>query len=342
MRKPTIALAILAVAVMGWLATGVLAQQGGQGDGQPGPRGGHPRPGDFRHPPNPLLMLLDADKDGEISAAEIDNAASVLKALDKNKDGKLTPDELRPAFGRMGPGQEKGGFGGPPQGPPQDWGPPGGGRSDRGPRPGVAQRGGTARKGNPTDAAPIGKSDVEKKILAVLDDLDKNQRAGMMNVPTEDGRLLRLLAESIGAKQVVEVGTSNGYSGIWLCLALQTTGGKLTTYEIDAGRARLARENFKRAGVDSMVTLVEGDAHQEITKFNETVDLVFLDADKTGYIDYLNKILPKVRPGGLIMAHNMVGSADPKYVQAITTNPDLETLFLHMEGAGMGVTVKKR
>jgi predicted O-methyltransferase YrrM len=78
----------------------------------------------------------------------------------------------------------------------------------------------------------------------------------MMNVSEEDGRLLRLLVESLGAKHVVEIGTSNGYSGIWLCLALRTTGGKLTTYEIDAHRASLARENFKRAGVHEIVTLV--------------------------------------------------------------------------------------
>lgn len=103
------------------------------------------------------------------------------------------------------------------------------------------------------------KTEAEKKILSVLDDMNKNQRGGMMNVPVEDGRLLRLLTEAAGAKHVVELGTSNGYSGIWFCLALQTTGGKLTTHEIDAGRASLARENFKRAGVDKLVTLVEGN-----------------------------------------------------------------------------------
>jgi tRNA A58 N-methylase Trm61 len=68
----------------------------------------------------------------------------------------------------------------------------------------------------------------------------------MMNVPSEGGRFLRLLAEAIGAKNIVEIGTSNGYSGIWQCLALKATGGKLTTFEIDAQRAALARENFKK------------------------------------------------------------------------------------------------
>jgi caffeoyl-CoA O-methyltransferase len=165
----------------------------------------------------------------------------------------------------------------------------------------------------------------------------------MMNVPMEDGRLLRLLAEMSNAKHVVEIGTSNGYSGLWLLLGLRTTGGKLTTYEIDSYRASLARENFKRAGVDSIVTIVEGDAHEEVPKLKEQIDILFLDADKEGYIDYLNKLLPLVRPGGLVVAHNMnVGQADPRYVKAITTDPDLETIFLHMDAAGVGVTMKKR
>lgn len=193
------------------------------------------------------------------------------------------------------------------------------------------------------ESSPMPKTEAEKKILSVLEDMDKNQRRGMMNVPVEDARLLRLLTETVGAKHVVEIGTSNGYSGIWFCLALQKTSGKLTTFEIDARRASLARENFKRAGVDPMITLIEGDAHKEVTKLKDPIDILFLDADKEGYIDYLNKLLPLVRPGGLIVAHNMnTRQADANYVKAITTNADLETIFLHMHGAGVGVTLKKR
>ncbi len=190
------------------------------------------------------------------------------------------------------------------------------------------------------------KDDAEKKILDVLGEMNKNERRGMMNVPMADGRILRLLAESTGAKQVVEIGTSNGFSGIWWCLALRKTGGKLTTFEIDATRAGLARKNFKRAGVDELVTLIEGDAHVEAPKLKEqkiSIDILFLDADKSGYIDYLNKLLPLVRPGGLIVAHNMTPRmADPKYVEAITTNPDLETIFINMQASGVGITMKKR
>ena len=187
---------------------------------------------------------------------------------------------------------------------------------------------------------PVPVNEQEKKILSVLDDMDRNQSRGMMNVPMEDGRILRLLTEAVGAKHVVEIGTSNGYSGIWFCLALRTTGGKLTTHDIDEGRAALARENFKRAGVDKLVTLVMGDAHETVKNINEPIDVLFLDADKEGYTDYLNKLQPLVRPGGLILAHNidMVGQ---DFIKAITTNPNLETVY-QGQGQGLGVTLKKR
>jgi predicted O-methyltransferase YrrM len=206
-------------------------------------------------------------------------------------------------------------------------------------------RGFGGRRGRGLSAAPqqppVPVNEEEKKILSVLDDMDRNQRRGMMNVPIEDGRVLRLLTEATGAKHVVEIGTSNGYSGIWFCLALRTTGGKLTTHDIDEGRAALARENFKRAGVDKLVTLVFGDAHETVKRLKGPIDILFLDADKPGYIDYLNKLLPLVRPGGLILAHNVNMGRMQDFIKAITTDPNLETVF-QGQGQGLSVTLKKR
>jgi len=176
----------------------------------------------------------------------------------------------------------------------------------------------------------------------VLEDLDRNQRAGMMNVPVDGGRFLRMMAEAVGAKHIVELGTSNGYSGIWQCLALRKTGGKLTTHEIDERRANLARENFKRAGVSELVNLVEGDAHERVKEIKEPIDMMFLDADKEGYVDYLSKLLPLLKPGGVILPHHInERQADPKYIEAMTKNPKLETLFFTERG-GFSVTMKKR
>jgi len=205
----------------------------------------------------------------------------------------------------------------------------------------LAQRrfgGGATRQGDAQlEKPPVPKDDNEKRILGILDNIRATQ--SYRNVPPEDGRLLRLLAESMNAKNVVEIGTSTGYSAIWMGLALQKTGGKMTTYEIDAGRAATARANFERAGMADIITLVLGDAHEKVTSLKGPIDMLFLDADKQGYIDYLNKLLPLVRPGGLVIAHNItLRMADPKYMEAINTNPNLETIVR----TGVSLTLKKR
>jgi caffeoyl-CoA O-methyltransferase len=196
------------------------------------------------------------------------------------------------------------------------------------------RRGGMS--GSELEKAPVPKDDNEKKILGILDDIRANQ--SYSNVPPQDGRFFRIMALAMNAKHVVEIGTSTGYSGIWFGMALQKTGGKLTTYEIDAQRAATARANFKRAGMADIITLVEGDAHEGVKKLKDPIDILFLDADKEGYIDYLNKLLPLVRPGGLVIAHNInQRMADPEYMKAITTDPKLETIVR----SGVSLTLKK-
>lgn len=273
---------------------------------------GPPRRGEFR---GPLIAAIDANGDGELSADEIAKASDALKKLDKNQDGKLGPDELR---GPMGPGPGGPGQGrqGGPGGPP-------------------------AARGASLESATVPKDDAEKRSVRSIQEITEKQ-GRRMNVPVQDGRMLRLLVESIDAKQVVEFGTSNGISAIWMATALRKTGGKLITHELLPEVAKTARENFKLAGVDDLITVVEGDGHKTAAAMKGPIDLVFIDADKEGYLDYLNQTLPLVRPGGLIVAHNMTPRmADPGFVKAITANPDLETLFFN-EGGGMSISVKKR
>ncbi len=189
---------------------------------------------------------------------------------------------------------------------------------------------------------PLPRDEAEARVLEVLDTLD-HYRQGTSNVPREDGRMLRLLTEATGARNVVEIGTSNGYSGIWFSLALGKTGGHLTTFDIDRSRFEMARANFHKAGVASLITQVLGDAHKNVTQLKDPIDLLFIDADKQGYLDYFTKLLPLVRPGGLIVAHNMASPPpDPAFVKALTTNPELETLFINMHDQGLGVSLKKR
>ena len=218
---------------------------------------------------------------------------------------------------------------------------------DTGPRGGAEGRGrgrgGPPRVGRaaPFETKALPRDEAEKRILDSLVEINREQ-GRMMNVPDQDGRLLRLLAESINAKTVVEVGTSNGISAIWISMALRKTGGKLITHEIDQQRAALARENFAKAGVADVVTVVEGDAHKTISRLEGPIDMVFIDAEKDGYLDYLQKLLPLVRPGGLVLAHNMTARmAGADFAKQITTDADLETI-LYMQGGGMSVSLKKR
>lgn len=276
---------------------------------------------------SPVIRLFDADNDGSLSKQEIDAAGAKLQAMDANKDGKLTAEEMPAPMmggpagpGGFGPGREgrrgPGGFG--PGGPP----------------------GGPARDADFSKPL-VPKDDFEKNAVKALEEMRQGPR--FANVSTQDGRLLRQLTEAIGAKRVVEIGTSTGESGVWFALALRRTGGKLYTHELDPQRAKTARANFKKAGVDDLITLIEGDAHETVKQHKEPIDILFLDADKEGYIDYLEKLMPLIRPGGLIIAHNMnPRQADPRYLEAVTTDPKLETSFLLMEGTGVGVTMKKR
>lgn len=197
--------------------------------------------------------------------------------------------------------------------------------------------GGDRREDAQLEKPPVPVDEFEKNALAVIAEIEQNQR--YLNVPQHDGRLLRIMAQSIGAKNVVEVGTSTGISGIWLGLGLKETEGKLTTYEIDAGRAEIARQNFKKAGLEDVITVVEGNAHEKLKEFSGTVDMVFLDADKEGYINYLNILKPMLRPGGLILAHNInLRQAHPPFMEAITTDPNLETVVR----GGMSISIKKK
>jgi caffeoyl-CoA O-methyltransferase len=189
-----------------------------------------------------------------------------------------------------------------------------------------------------SSSPPVAKTEAESKILAVLEAMVKSHEL-YLSVPMADGKALWLFAEAADAQRIAEIGTSTGYSGLWFCLALEGTGGHLTTFEINHGRAQLARKHFQEAGVEKRVTIIEGNAHKTIARLKGPVDVAFIDADKEGYVDYLNKLLPLVRPGGLILAHNV--DMVPDYVKAVTTTADLETIF-YMEGAGLAVTLKKR
>ena len=191
------------------------------------------------------------------------------------------------------------------------------------------------------DKPPVAKNDGEKRALAALGEMTKGK--WYLNVTTREGRVLRQLTEALGAKRVVEIGTSSGYSTIWLAMGVRAAGGKVFTHEIDPEKVKIARANFEKAGVDDLITIIEGDAHETIKQHKEPIDVLFFDAEKKGYVDYLEKLLPLIRPGGLILGHDMHRPMpDPRYMEAVTTNPDLDTSFIMMESFGISMTLKKR
>lgn len=203
---------------------------------------------------------------------------------------------------------------------------------------------GTAR--GPIGAAEVKsvpKSALETKVLSVIDAMDKDLGTKYENIPYVDGKCLRLLTETAGAKNVVEITSSTGYSGLWLAMAVSSTDGKVTSYEGNEDMARMARDYINKAGVSNIVSVVSGDPHKTTKLIRGAIDVVFIDADREGYMDYLNTLLPLVRLGGLVIAHNVSPRdvATAGYVKAVTGNADLETIF-YEQGAGMCISLKKR
>jgi predicted O-methyltransferase YrrM len=140
----------------------------------------------------------------------------------------------------------------------------------------------------------------------------------------------------------LEIGTSNGYSSIWIGMGVRKDGGHLLTMEIDEGRAKLALANFRAAGLDSVITLRLGDRLKEVPKLHGPYDFVFIDAWKQDYVKYLNMVIPMVRPGGVIVAHNVTNLREEltDFIKAVQTNPQLRTTLENPSPGGFSVSYK--
>jgi len=118
-------------------------------------------------------------------------------------------------------------------------------------------------------------------IQRLLDEMDAKGYQ-FWSVPRKDGELLHFLVKATRSRNVLEVGTSHGFSAIWMGLALEETGGRLTTIEIDKERYNLARKHVSEAGLSQRIACIKGDGHVEVAKLDGPFDFVFLDADKEG------------------------------------------------------------
>lgn len=196
----------------------------------------------------------------------------------------------------------------------------------------------------------------DARIRKVIDN-HRNSWGGM-NVPEVDGQALHDIVIQHGYKNALEIGTSNGYSGLWIAWALSKTGGKLITVEIDRGRHDEAVAYFRQAGLEEFVDARLGDAHDLVPALPGPFDFVFCDADKDWYENYLKAALPKIPVGGCFAAHNVSeysgwgrrtrgrpmrgyggGAAFLEYARSF---PDLDTKVLDLPGsAGLSVSYKK-
>jgi caffeoyl-CoA O-methyltransferase len=186
-------------------------------------------------------------------------------------------------------------------------------------------------------------SAVTPQIDAILKSI-KAADKGQLAVSEEDGRFLRVLAATRGAKSILEIGAASGYSGIWLGLGARESGGRVVAIEYDPQRAKQAADNIRRAGLTDVVRVVHGDAFKEIPKIPGTFDMVFLDAWKPDYKKFFDMVYPRLNAGGLFVAHNVVNkrSEMEPFLQTVQTHPSLFTTIVAPSGEGMSVSYKTR
>jgi predicted O-methyltransferase YrrM len=180
---------------------------------------------------------------------------------------------------------------------------------------------------------------------------------GLPLVDAEVGALLRVLAMSIGATRILEIGTAVGYSGIWLAGALPA-GGMLMTMEKDPERAQEARGNFERAGLADRTSVMVGDAERMIAKVSGPFDLIFQDGAKNLYTPLLDRLVALLRPRGLLVTDNVLwdGKVVPgfapaaaedentlaivEYNKRLAAHPQLTTTVVPMRD-GVAISVKR-
>lgn len=202
----------------------------------------------------------------------------------------------------------------------------------------------SALVGTSTMAAPqTPVAGVPPQVGQVLADIKKRD-TDLYAVSEEDGRFLRVLVGARQAQRVLEIGGASGYSGIWMGLGLRDTGGHLTSIEYDPVRAKAAKANVERAGLSATVTVIQGDAFAEIPKLTGTFDVVFLDAWKPDYRKFFEMTFPRLTPGGVFVAHNVVNKRDEMkdFLAAIAGRADAWTTIIAPSGEGMSLTYKKR
>jgi predicted O-methyltransferase YrrM len=183
-----------------------------------------------------------------------------------------------------------------------------------------------------------------ERLAAFGEDNDAHETARprrMLNITGDTGRLLWILVCATRATRILEVGTSNAFSTIWLADAARTTGGRVTTIEVNPDKIALARANLADAGLSDVVEIVEGPAAETLATLTGPFDLVFLDADRPSYLTYLELVVPRLRTGGLLVADNVTSHASEltDYLRRVKSHPELFTVTVPI-GNGEEIALK--
>lgn len=152
----------------------------------------------------------------------------------------------------------------------------------------------------------------ELHVYGVEHDADKPDRLDRLrNVEPETAQLLAVLVRATGARELLELGTSNGYSTVWLADAVRATGGRVVSVELDPSRSSEAASNLERAGLGALVELRVGDAGDVLTESADARwDMIFLDAERPAYPGYWPDLVRTLRPGGLLVVDNVISHAE--------------------------------
>lgn len=174
----------------------------------------------------------------------------------------------------------------------------------------------------------------------VLSELEKTSK-DFWNISSRTANFLNMLIQISGAKKGIEVGTSNGYSGIWLASAFKETGGHLTTIEFYENRINLALENFKKCSLENFITVKQGSAKEILEAIDEDFDFVFLDADKSEYVKYFEIINSGLKKGAIITADNITSHSEKvaPFVEKIKADSNYQVEILDLP-AGLLVAYK--
>lgn len=176
---------------------------------------------------------------------------------------------------------------------------------------------------------------LDKVTSETLEELEKTQK-DFWNIPRKTGILINMFIKMMNAERVLEIGTSNGYSGLWIAKALKQTGGHLTTIEFYEKRQSIAIENFKKCDVLDIITPIQGSACDVIRSFSDEqkFDFVFIDASKREYVDYFNLIKPHLTQKAMIVADNIISHAQKvqTFVDAVDRDEDFQYEIIEVPG----------